>query len=82
MRSRNPASLSAGPPAVQRRAWPLLVPFETLLESADFHVEDAGLDDAFVIGADKGQVVGRQLEKDVAALARLEQDFRKALEAL
>jgi hypothetical protein len=53
-----------------------------LLESADYHVEDAGLDNALVIGADEGQVVGRQFERDLAALAGLEQNFRESLEPL
>src|SRR5713226_10241686 len=67
---------------VQQEDSPPSLPFERLLESTDSHVEDAGLDNALVIGADEGQVVGRQFERNVAALAGLEQNFREALEPL
>ena len=40
----------------------LSLPLECLLESADSHIEEAGLDDAFAVGADEGQVVGGQFE--------------------
>ena len=75
----NLAGLSAGHLAGQRRDSPSSLPFESLLESADSHVEDAGLDDAPIIDADKGQVIGRQFERDLAALAGLEQNFRESL---
>jgi len=50
-------------PARSASETPLLsLPLEGLLESPDSHIEDAGLDDAFVVGADEGQVVGGQFE--------------------
>src|SRR5258708_7227022 len=65
---------------VRREDSPPSLPFESLLEASDSHVEDAGLDNALVIGADEGQVVVCQFERDLAALAGLEQNFREALE--
>src|SRR6267378_8088444 len=59
-----------------------LFPLESLLESADSHVEDAGLDNAFIVGADEREVVGCQFEGHLAALARLQQDFCESLETL
>ncbi len=56
-----------------------LFPPKSLLESTDSNVEDAGLDDSPVIGTDKGQVVGRQFERDLAALAGLEQKLCESL---
>src|SRR4029077_7329345 len=45
--------------------------FKGLLESANSHVEDAWLDDPFVVCADERQVVGRQIERDLAVFAGL-----------
>src|ERR1700746_2773384 len=58
------------------------LPLESLLQSADFHVEDAGFDHPLIVGADEGQVVRRQFEKHLAALARLQQNFCESLEPL
>src|SRR6266478_7579186 len=60
----------------------LSLPFETLLESADLHVENAGLYHAFVVRANKGQIVGRQFERYTPALPRLQRNLRESLQSL
>jgi hypothetical protein len=57
------------------------LPFEALLKPSNPHVERPWLYNSLVVQTNERQIVGRQFERQMAALPRLQGNFREALQS-